>query len=81
VIGLLVLSGIGFAARIGPALPVAGIVLGLIVVWLGLNQTTLLVGSAHWIIQVLHLLAGLAAIGMAENLGRRIKGAGAPATA
>ena len=33
----------------------------------------LVTGTWHWTIQVLHLLVGLAAVGQAEVLGRRIK--------
>jgi hypothetical protein len=33
----------------------------------------LLTGDFHWIIQVLHLLVGLGAIGQAEGLAARIK--------
>jgi hypothetical protein len=40
---------------------------------LGLTQTQLLPGSAHWLIQVLHLLVGLGAISLAETLGRQIQ--------
>jgi hypothetical protein len=46
---------------------------GLIVPILGLNQDQLLVGSAHWVIEVLHLLVGLGAIGQAEGLAARIR--------
>jgi hypothetical protein len=35
-----------------------------------------LTGGWHWTIQVLHLLIGLGAIGMGENLARRIQEAG-----
>jgi hypothetical protein len=42
-----------------------------------------MVGSAHWVIQVLHLLVGLIAMGIGDNLARRIKGttAAEPASA
>jgi hypothetical protein len=65
----------GLAARAGApiGLVVLAVVWGLIVPALGLTQTQLLPGSAHWIIQVLHLLVGLGAIGQAEGLARRIK--------
>lgn len=55
-------------------------------VWLGLNQAQFLTGSLHWIVQVVHLLLGLGAIGQAENLAARTKaglvsrGAGSMAT-
>jgi hypothetical protein len=44
---------------------------GVLVVALGLSQDNLLQGSAHWVIEVLHLLVGLAAIGQAEALATR----------
>jgi hypothetical protein len=50
---------------------------GLLVPLLGLTQDNLLTTDAHWVIQVLHLLVGLVAIGMAEGLGRRIREAAA----
>jgi hypothetical protein len=46
---------------------------GLIVVILGLTQAQLLPGSAHWLIQVLHLLIGLGAIGLGEGLSARVR--------
>ena len=49
------------------------LVWGFIVPLLGLSQDRLLPGSAHWLIQVLHLLVGLTAIAQAENLARRAK--------
>ena len=61
------------AARNGvqPVLAVVAIVWGLIVVILGMTQTTLLPGPSHWVIQVLHLLVGVGAIGLGETLARR----------
>jgi hypothetical protein len=44
---------------------------GVLVVALGLSQDNLLQGSAHWVIEVLHLLVGLAAIAQAEALATR----------
>ncbi len=49
------------------------IVLGLLVIGLGLTQQTLLVGTSHWVIQVLHLLLGLLAIGMGEMINGRYR--------
>src|SRR3981081_2252967 len=43
---------------------------GLVMPILGVAQAGLLPGGAHWIIQVLHLLVGLAAIGIAQSLAR-----------
>lgn len=46
---------------------------GLVVPVLGVTQEQLLPDGGHWLIQVLHLLLGLGAIGQAENFARRIK--------
>jgi hypothetical protein len=55
------------------ALPQRGLALftlvwGAIVLWLGMAQTRLVVGSGHWVIRVAHLVIGLAALGLAESL-------------
>ncbi len=63
------------AARAGG--PVGFVVLafawGLIAPVLGLTQTNLLTGGSHWVVQVIHLLVGLGAIGIAEGLALMIK--------
>lgn len=61
------------AARSGehPGLVGLAVVWGLIVPILGLTQAGLLPGPLHWIIRVLHLLVGLAAISLSEVLARR----------
>src|SRR5258708_4364309 len=54
-------------------LAIGAIVLGLVVASLGMVQKNLLVGSTHWIIQVIHLLLGLSAIALGEMIARRYK--------
>ena len=63
------------AARAGMGLGLAALAFawGLIVVALGVMQNRLLPGDAHWVIKVLHLLVGVAAIGLAERLAGGIK--------
>ena len=63
----------GLAARSGeqPRLVALAIVWGFVVPILGYSQDSLLLGPAHWLIQVVHLLVGLTAIGLAETLARR----------
>jgi hypothetical protein len=90
-IGLHMMLGIGLvlllwalaivAARGGVSLRLValGIAWGLIVVALGMTQSRLLPGDAHWVIKVLHLLVGVAALGIAERLAGSIKRSGAPA--
>jgi hypothetical protein len=46
---------------------------GLIVPTLGLTQTQLLPGDAHWVIQILHLLVGIGAMALGQRLATRIK--------
>jgi hypothetical protein len=72
VVALWGLAVIGAMVRVSLGLVVVALVWGLIVPVLGVTQTQLLPGSAHWLIQVLHLLAGLGAISLAMTLGRRI---------
>jgi hypothetical protein len=79
VISLWVLAGLGARAGVGAGLVVLAVVWGLIVPVLGVMQTSLLPGSAHWVIQVLHLLVGLGAIGLAERLATAIKARPEPA--
>jgi hypothetical protein len=86
VIGLWILAGIGLRAGVGVLRAVVAIVWGLFVVVFGLVQAGILPGELHWIVQVLHLLVGLAAMGQAETIGARIKaylagGAGQTVTA
>jgi len=54
-------------------LAVATFVLGFLVLLVGLFQVNWLPGSNHWIIQVIHLLLGLSAIGLGEMIGGRHK--------
>ncbi len=49
-------------------LALATFIVGLIVAIVGLYQEQWLVGSAHWVIQVIHLLLGLTAIGLGEMI-------------
>jgi hypothetical protein len=57
----------------GASLVALGLVWGLVVVALGMMQNRLLPGEFHWVIKVLHLLVGIAAIGLADRLAGRAK--------
>jgi hypothetical protein len=57
--------------RAGPV--IGGFVWGAIVIALGMTQMSLLVGPTHWLVQVVHLLVGLGAIGLNERLTSSIK--------
>jgi hypothetical protein len=67
-------TGVALVMRGGsPGLAGACLVLGLIVLYVGLNQEQWLTGSAHWVIQVVHLALGLATMGLTESTRRRIR--------
>ena len=63
------------AARSGVSLRLValGSLWGLVVIVLGITQNRLLPGDFHWVIRVLHLLVGIAALGIAERLAGSIK--------
>lgn len=67
------LAILGAIAGVNLGLVALALAWGLIVPILGLTQVRLLPGSLHWIIQVVHLLVGLGAIGLADTIARRIK--------
>jgi hypothetical protein len=48
-------------------------VLGLLVLGLGFSQQGLLLGGGHWIVQVVHLVLGMAAIAIGEMIGGRVR--------
>ncbi|HEV2176674.1 MAG TPA: hypothetical protein VGW33_05680 [Terriglobia bacterium] len=70
---LWILAFMSLRVRGNAGLAVGAIVWGLVVMALGMTQVRLLTGSAHWVVQVLHLLVGLGAIGLAESLAARVK--------
>jgi hypothetical protein len=72
----------GLAARSGVGLGMVALafVWGLVVVALGMTQSQLLPGDFHWVIKLLHLLVGIAALGLADRLAAEIKRGRVPAT-
>jgi len=73
VLALWTLSGIGAATRQAGGLVASGFIWGIVVLAFGMMQQSLMPGSAHWVIRVLHLLIGLIAMGLGERLGAGIK--------
>lgn len=55
-------------AGVGRGLVALAATWGLVVPTLGLTQARQLPGDAHWVIQLLHLLVGLVALGLVERL-------------
>ena len=75
VLALWVLALLAGRAGIPGGFVVLAFAWGLVVVLFGLNQARILPGPLHWIVQTIHLLLGLGAIGLAEHLARRTKAA------
>jgi hypothetical protein len=79
VLSLWTLAALAARAGVAPGFAALVVVWGLAVAALGMTQDRLLIGDAHWVIKVLHLLIGLGALGVAEGLAARIKRTPAPA--
>lgn len=73
VVALWMLAVVAARAGVSMGLVALAVFWGLVVPVLGLTQVNLLTGDRHWIVQVVHLLVGLGAIGIAEGLGMMIK--------
>ncbi len=72
VISLWVLVVVGLLARGSRGSALVVFIWSLIVLALGMTQVSLLPGQYHWVIQTLHLLVGLIAMGLGHALARRI---------
>lgn len=73
VASLLALAILGAVAGVGWGTVALAILFVVIVPILGLTQERILPGPTHWLIQIVHLLLGLGAIGLGEALARRTK--------
>ncbi|GHO56752.1 hypothetical protein KSB_52270 [Ktedonobacter robiniae] len=72
-LGLLVMSIIALTARGQRIWGMVGIVYAIILLIFGELQFNLLVGNLHWLIQALHLLAGIGAIVLTSAIGARYR--------
>ena len=73
VLALWVLAVLAARAGVGAGRAALAGLWGALVVGLGLTQSQLLPGDAHWVVQVVHLLVGLGAMGLAQNLATRTR--------
>jgi hypothetical protein len=73
VICLWVLAVIGFFTPGCRMFALIVLIWSLIVPALGVTQMRLMLGADHWVIQTLHLLVGLIAMGLGHGLARRIR--------
>lgn len=78
VLSLWTLAYFGARAGVPKGMVAAAVAWGVIAPILGLTQANLLDNNWHWVIQVAHLLVGLATIGTGEGLAQRMKRLGAP---
>lgn len=72
VLSLWILVVVGLLVRGTRAFAVVVFIWSLIVPALGVAQVSLMPGSDHWVIQALHLLVGLIAMGLGHGLARRL---------
>jgi hypothetical protein len=75
VLTLWTVAVLALVARTRRGLALFGLFWGLALPAFGMVQASVLVGSMHWIIRVLHLIMGLAAMALAGMLGQAILGA------
>jgi hypothetical protein len=78
VLGLWTMAALAHRAGVPAGLVAAAALWGLVVPIVGLTQRELLPGSAHWVIQVIHLLLGIGLLALAESLATRAKSRLAP---
>ena len=79
VLALWVLAVLAARGGVSLGFVVLAIVWGVITLALGMTQTQLLPGAFHWVIEVLHLVVGLAAMGLGDRLAQMSKHSLAPA--
>lgn len=61
-------AGIAIAQRRSTGLATFAFVWGLLIAAFGMTQQGILVGDLHWIVRVMHLVIGIAAMPVAERL-------------
>ncbi len=71
-IAVLLIGLIGLFARVQPALPIIAIVWAILLPYVGFVQLKLLPGASHTVVQIIHLLVGICALGIVEALGAKI---------
>jgi uncharacterized membrane protein HdeD (DUF308 family) len=73
VLGLWTLAALATWARVRTAYAVVAALWGIIVLALGMTQGAILPGRAHWVVQTLHLIVGIAAMALGNVLAARIR--------
>jgi hypothetical protein len=67
------LAALALMSKTGGTMAWVALAWGLLTLLLGLGQVRILVGDPHPIAQIVHLLVGIAALGFAEDLARRMR--------
>jgi len=67
---LWIVAAIALVRRRAVGLALFAIVWGIVLAGFGMAQRGIMVGDAHWVIRIVHLLIAMAAMPMAERLAR-----------
>jgi len=78
VLSLWTLALIAGRFHVGKGLGALAVLWGIVVLLFGIAQPQIMPGSGHWVIRVVHLLLGLAAMAQAGVLARRIRASASP---
>lgn len=70
--GLAILGLYAFVGRVKVPLAVVSLVWAAVTFYVGIEQGVLVPGDSHWIVQIVHLLLGVGAMGLAEALAGAI---------
>jgi len=73
VLALWTIAAIATRSHVGSGLTAFAFLWGVVIVLFGIAQARILPGPNHWIVRVVHLLVGLAAMGLAGAMTRRIR--------
>lgn len=83
-LGFLTVAGlwtIGIAQGVStggsPILAAIAVIVGILTIYLGMNQASLLPGEHHWLIQISHLILGILSIGVGHMAAARQRRAAA----
>lgn len=74
VLDLWLLAVIALFALSARGLSLFSLLLGGVIMWLGVAQRTMVLGSAHWAVRVVHLLLGVSAMALIEPLTKSLLG-------
>jgi hypothetical protein len=72
VVALALIAVCGFLARIPAVLAIVGLAWAGGTLYLGVAQNNFMPGDAHWVIEVVHALLGIGAIGLADAIGGKV---------